>query len=343
MKRQPTIIFNRVSKSFNLNRRGSLKRRISHFGQSDPDIIPVIKDVSFSLHQKEVVGLFGPNGSGKSTILRLAANIIKPDTGTVSTIGKIAPVIELGSGLHPELTGKQNILLYASILGMSRQQVHSQLDKIIAFSDLGPFINYPIKKYSSGMKARLAFSVAIFSNADIFLFDEVFAVGDTFFVDKSIRLLNRLRRSKSILLTSHNLGLMQQLCDNILILDQGVLLNQQNQTLITFIKQMPPNYEFVVKALSNSMYPLIKPGDLITAKKIGYNTIKTGDVILFHLPNFPQIITHRVADIMHEKTGKICITRGDNSFGFDVWKIRSTDYLGKVVKIGQIPSDKPNN
>jgi ABC-2 type transport system ATP-binding protein len=335
MKKIPIIIFNQVCKSFALNRKRSLKWRLSNIGHIKNDPVKIIRDVTFKINQGETVGLFGPNGSGKSTILRLIANILTPDSGTILVKGKIAPVIELGSGLHPELTGRENILLYSSILGMSNQHISSHIEEIISFSELNEFIDIPIKKYSSGMKARLAFSVAIFSDANILLFDEVFAVGDTSFRDKSIRVLSQMKRSRSILLTSHDLSLMQQVCDRILILDKGMLVNEQNEALIEFINQMPMDYEFIAEATSNSMYPLIKSGDYITAKKVEFKNVKADDIILFYLSNLPEIIVHRVVDIINENNEKICITKGDSFFGLDAWKIYKSNYLGKVIKIGE--------
>ncbi len=333
MKITSSVTFYHVSKSFDVYRKPSIKSQLSNFSNPKPDPVTVIHDVSFNVTRGEIVGLYGANGSGKSTILRLIANILTPDSGRITTQGKIAPVIELGSGLHPELTGRENILLYASILGMSTQYVRTHIEKIISYSELTQYIDTPIKKYSSGMKARLAFSVAIFSDAQIMLFDEVFAVGDTSFKDKSIRLLRKIKKTKAVLLTSHDISLMQQVCDRILILDQGRLINEQNETLIKFIQQMPKDHTFIAEATSNSMYPLIKSGEYITGKTILFNKIRPDDIILFHLKNLPQIIVHRVVDIIMKNNEKICITRGDSVFGLDAWEIGKNNYLGKVIRI----------
>jgi len=333
--KKKVITLDHIYKSFDLDREKRLKRLFSNYRQVKNRQITVIKDVSFDVKQGERVGLFGPNGSGKSTILRLIAKILKPDSGNLFVEGKIAPVIELGSGLHPELTGHDNIFLYASILGMSRQRIISQLNKIISFSELNEFINMPIKKYSSGMKARLAFSVAIFSDVDILLFDEVFAVGDNSFRDKSMRALNHLGRSRTIILTSHDLGLMQQVCDRILILDRGKLLNEQNEISIEFLKNMPTSSNFIAEATSNSMYPLIKTGDSITIERLDFKSIKAGDIIAFYLLNLPEIIVHRVVDTIDINGEKTCITKGDSFFGLDAWEIQSKNFLGRVTKIGE--------
>lgn len=335
MKEKSIVIFNKVFKSFTLGRKASLKWQLSNIGNTKNDSVEVVKDVTFAVNQGEIVGLYGSNGSGKSTVLRLIAGILKPDSGVVLVKGKVAPVIELGSGLHPELTGRDNILLYSSILGMSDKHINSRITEIISFSGLGEYIDIPIKKYSSGMKARLAFSVAIFSDARVLLFDEVFSVGDTSFRDKSMRKLIKMKKLKSIIITSHDLNLMQQVCDRILILDKGLLVSDQNKAYIEFIKQMPGDYSFIAEATSNSMYPLIKSGDLITAKIIKFDDIKIGDIILFYLSNLPEIIVHRIIDIMDDNGEKICITKGDSIHGLDAWKINRSNYLGKVIKIGK--------
>jgi len=331
MLKNKLISFANVSKSFSINRNVSLKQRLTNPKYIKSENINVLKNISFSVKKGETVGLSGPNGSGKSTILRLIAGILKADSGKIIVKGKVAPVIELGSGLHPELTGMDNIFLYASILGVEKKHLNKYLKKIISFSGLAKFIDVPLKKYSSGMKARLAFSVAAFSNADILLMDEVFAVGDLSFRDKSMRLLKQLAKNKTILFASHDLSLMQHICNRILIIDNYQIVNNKKEVLIEFIISMPTNYEFKAEATSNSMYPLIKRGEIICIKKIKFDKLKTGDIIAFYLKNIPEIIVHRAIDIIERNGERICITKGDNSNSFDRWEINSTNYLGKII------------
>lgn len=333
MIKHPAITFEHVSKSFALSTQTSIKYTLAHLGRHAKERVQVVNNVTFDINQGETVGMFGPNGSGKSTILRLISKIILPDSGNISVHGKLAPVIELGSGLHPELTGIENIYLYSAILGMSKQHLSSSIKDIISFSELSKFINVPIKRYSSGMKSRLAFSVAIFSDAEIFLFDEIFAVGDISFTDKGMRLLDKMKKSRTILFTSHNLNLLQHICDRVLIFDNGALLNEQNEALIAFLLQMPRNHQFIAEAKSNSMYPLIKKTDLITIKRIEFDRIQAGDIIAFYLSHIPEIVVHRVIDTTTDYNEKVCITKGDNALGLDTWKINGSTYIGKVTKI----------
>lgn len=329
---KPAIVFNQVQKSFCLNRSLGLKRALTHFGEKTDDKLAVIKNLSFKINRFDTVGLFGPNGSGKSTILRLISGILRPDSGTIKTYGKIAPILELGSGLHPELSGIDNIYLYASILGISKKQIGGYLEKIIDFSELSKFINLPLKKYSTGMKSRLAFSVAVFSGADILLLDEVLTVGDISFRDKCLMLLKKLKKSQTIIFTSQDLGLMQMLCDSVLILENGALVNEQNENIISLVKNFPENQPFKAEAKTNSMYPVIKKGDRIFIRKTDYQKIKTGDIIAFYLKNIPEIIVHRVVSVLHKDGNKELITKGDNANGMDSWKINRSNYLGRVLK-----------
>lgn len=331
MQKKPVISFINVDKSFHINRDIGIKQRFSKIQNVKQEYIRVLNDISFSIDRGETVGLSGPNGSGKSTILRLIAGIIRPDSGKITVRGKVAPVIELGSGLHPELTGMDNIFLYASILGVEKKHLDNYLKKIVSFSGLAKFIDVPLKKYSSGMKARLAFSVAAFSNADILLMDEVFAVGDLFFRDKSMKLLKRLAKHKTIVFASHDLGLMQYICNRILVIDNCQILNKEKEIQIEFIKSMPINYEFKAEATSNSMYPLIKRGETVSVKKVKFDKLRPGDIIAFYLINMPEIIVHRVIDVINKDGEDICITKGDNSASFDRWEISPFNYLGKVI------------
>jgi signal peptidase I len=326
------IVFQNVQKSFNLNRDFGLKRRLTRFRSGSDEKLSVINNLSFKIKQFDTIGLFGPNGSGKSTILRLISGILRPDSGIIRTYGKIAPILELGSGLHPELTGLDNIFLYASILGISKKHIDEYLKKIIGFSELLRFINLPLKKYSTGMKARLAFSVAVFSDADILLLDEVLAVGDIAFRDKCLLLLKRLNKSKTIIFTSQDLGLMQMICDQVMILENGNLVNEQNENTISFIKNFPEDQSFKAEAKSNSMYPIIKKGDNILIKKIVFPKIKSGDIIAFYLKNIPEIIVHRVVSVIKRNGTRELVTKGDNANGMDSWRINRSNYLGSVSK-----------
>ncbi len=181
-----------------------------------------LQDVSFSIRQGESVGIIGPNGAGKTTILRLMANVTKPTTGKVGVAGRVAPLIEVGAGFHPELTGRENIFLNGAILGMSKKEIAGKLDEIIAFSELEEFIDSPIKQYSSGMYVRLGFSVAIHSDFDILLADEILAVGDEHFKSKCFSKFEELKRKqKTLIVVSHALEQVKKHCTRGILLAHG--------------------------------------------------------------------------------------------------------------------------
>lgn len=178
--------------------------------------------VSVTVEKGQVLGLVGHNGSGKSTLLKLISGIYKPTSGTVTTQGTIAPMLELGSGFDLELTGRENIFLNGAILGYEEDFLNSKYDEILAFSGLGEFINMPIKTYSSGMMMRLAFSVATIIEPEILIVDEILAVGDADFQAKSRkRMLEMMRGGTTVLFVSHDMNQIRELCDHVLWLDHG--------------------------------------------------------------------------------------------------------------------------
>lgn len=180
-------------------------------------------DINFTLQKAESLALVGPNGAGKSTLLKILARITPPTRGECIIHGKIASLLEVGTGFHPDLTGRENIYLNGSILGMKKAEIKNCFDEIVDFSGVEPFIDTQLKKFSSGMQMRLAFSVAAFLNADILLIDEVMAVGDAEFQQKSAAKLKSITRNegKSVILVSHDLALLPQLCTRGILLDNG--------------------------------------------------------------------------------------------------------------------------
>ena len=176
-----------------------------------------IEDISFTVRKGESVALIGRNGAGKSTSLGLVAGVIKPTTGTVITRVRVASMLELGGGFHPELTGRENIRLNATLLGLRRKQLNERIDKIIEFSELGEFIDEPIRVYSSGMLAKLGFSVITQVDPDILIIDEVLAVGDYAFQKKCIETINEFKaKGVTILFVSHNLSDIGKICDRVI-------------------------------------------------------------------------------------------------------------------------------
>ena len=183
-----------------------------------------LKEVTFSVQRGEIVGIIGTNGSGKSTLLKAISGIYKPTGGTVVTAGRVAPMLELGSGVDYELSGSENIFLNGAIMGYSEDFLKSRYDEIVEFAELGEFIHQPLKTYSSGMMMRLAFSVATLVDPEILIVDEILAVGDERFQKKSYeRMMNLMGGGTTVLMVSHNLEQIRKMCSRVLWLDQGRL------------------------------------------------------------------------------------------------------------------------
>jgi ABC-type polysaccharide/polyol phosphate transport system ATPase subunit len=187
-----------------------------------PETFWALQGISFGVQKGECMGIIGNNGAGKSTLLKVISNVIKPFVGKVSVQGKIAPLIEINAGFDPELTARENIYLNTSILGFSKKEIDQKFNHIVKFTELEDFINTPLKNYSSGMTARLGFSIATEVNPDILIVDEVLAVGDAHFKQKSKeRILAFRDKGITILFVSHNMQYIQKLCDRVLWLDHG--------------------------------------------------------------------------------------------------------------------------
>jgi len=219
-----------VSKRFRLysEQASSLKERFTKFGRTpNYDDFWALKNVSVEVEEASVHGLIGHNGCGKSTLLRVMAGIHKPTSGTISTVGRISALLELGAGFHPELTGRENIYLNAAILGLSRKQTDGLYDGIVEFSGLEAFVDSPVKHYSSGMFVRLGFSVAVHVEPQILLIDEVIAVGDEEFQRRCLDHLANLRsQGVTIVLVTHAMGIVQNMCDHVTWMDHGVVQAQ---------------------------------------------------------------------------------------------------------------------
>jgi ABC-type polysaccharide/polyol phosphate transport system ATPase subunit len=216
-----------VSKKFRLyhERNQSLKAAVMRHGRAAYDDYWALRDVSFEIPTGSTFGLIGENGSGKSTLLKCIARILLPDAGSVRSVGSVAALLELGSGFHPELSGRENVYLNGSILGLSKRDIDARYDAIVDFAGIGEFIDQPVKNYSSGMYVRLGFSVAINVDPDILLVDEVLAVGDTAFQEKCMEKVAELRRSgKTVVVVSHAMGSLRQLCDQAAWLEKGKLI-----------------------------------------------------------------------------------------------------------------------
>jgi lipopolysaccharide transport system ATP-binding protein len=223
----PVVEFQDVSKSFALHRGQMLVR--SHlrgwFSGQHKDRFYALKHVSFRVERGESLAVIGSNGAGKSTLLGLVAGLARPDSGRVTVNGRVAALLELGSGFHPDLTGIENVRLNASLLGLSRRRTAAVLDQVLEFAGIDDFIKEPLRTYSSGMVVRLAFSVAVHIDPEILLIDEVLAVGDQAFQAKCFAKIHELRNNgKSLLCVSHAIGMVRNLCEQAIWLDHGELM-----------------------------------------------------------------------------------------------------------------------
>lgn len=213
-----------VSKRFVIRKEKSLKERLVNFGRSRryKEDFYALRNVSIDIQAGTTIGLIGPNGSGKSTLLKVIGGIIQPTNGTVQHRGRVAALLELGAGFHPDLTGRENVYLNASILGISKAETDRNLDEILEFSGIGQFFDTQVKFYSSGMYVRLAFAVAVHVDPDILIVDEVLAVGDEPFQRKCMdRIRDLQRQGKTIVLVTHALDQVAEFCDRAIVLEHG--------------------------------------------------------------------------------------------------------------------------
>jgi len=221
-----SIVFRNVTKTFNRTGRQMLLRsflRELHKGRKD-DRLTALHDVSFELQEGESVAVVGRNGAGKSTLLSLMAGLLQPDSGQIRVEGRLAALLDLGAGFHPDLTGRENLFINSALLGLSRREVYQRYDRIVEFSGLGDFVDQPLRTYSSGMAMRLAFAVAVNVDPDIVLIDEVLAVGDANFQEKCFAEIERLKDSGSLFVcVSHGTGVLREICKKALWLEHGEL------------------------------------------------------------------------------------------------------------------------
>ena len=219
------IIVDNVSKNFNvyLDRANTVKEKLLFlFTRNKKEKREVLKGINLKIKKGEVVALIGTNGSGKSTLLKLMTKIIYPNKGKITTNGKLTSLLELGAGFHPDFSGRENIYFNASIFGLTKKEIDDRLEDIIEFSELRPFIDNPVRTYSSGMYMRLAFSVAINVDADILLIDEILSVGDEHFQNKCFEKMEELKKQgKTMVFVTHSMQSVKRLCDRAVWLCEG--------------------------------------------------------------------------------------------------------------------------
>lgn len=248
MDKTNAIEVRNMSKQFKVeyDKANTLKTKLIFWNRKKPEFHQVLNNINLNIKKGETVALIGVNGSGKSTLLKLMTKIIYPTKGTIETDGKLTSLLELGAGFHPDFTGRENIYFNASIFGLTRKEIDARIDDIIEFSELGEFIDNPIRTYSSGMYMRLAFSVAINVDAEILLIDEILAVGDQHFQEKCYNKLRELRDSnKTIVIVTHSLEVVKDLCTRVIWIYKGELRLDGDPTYVVdeYLEQVAQDHK----------------------------------------------------------------------------------------------------
>lgn len=241
------VILEDVSKSFRISQ--VKNQAIFNYifslnkGRKDDEELCVLDSISLDVKKGEIIGIMGRNGSGKTTLLKLVAGILKPDSGKIITNGEITPFLEIGTGFNPELTASENIIIYGVIMGFSKKSIESKVQNVLKFAELEKFANTPLKHFSSGMYARLAFASAVQVDPDIMLVDEVLAVGDISFKKKSFETFSTFKnKKKTIILVSQDIKSIKDLCDRVIILENGkIVFNGKPDVGTEFYQNMMEN------------------------------------------------------------------------------------------------------
>lgn len=214
----------------------------NQFTKSESDVVWSLKDINFEIEQGDAVGIIGRNGAGKSTLLKILSKVTAPTTGKISGIGRIASLLEVGTGFHPELSGRENIFLNGAILGMRKKEIHRKLEEIVDFAGIERYLDTPVKRYSSGMYVRLAFAVAAHLESEILIVDEVLAVGDAEFQRKCLGKMGDVSKGegRTVLFVSHNMGSVQSLCNRGILLKNGLVekYNGINDVIENYLKDL---------------------------------------------------------------------------------------------------------
>lgn len=280
----PHIVrLNAVSKHFRVRQDNSLKDRIVHLGRLGKSFrrdFVAVDDISLTIEAGTTVGLLGANGSGKSTLLKLIGGILSPSSGTVETRGRMAALLELGAGFHPDLSGRENVYLNASILGMTKEEIDREFDAIVDFSGIGEFIDTAVKFYSSGMYVRLAFAVAIHTDPDVLLVDEVLAVGDETFQRKCMDRIAEFRaQGRTIILVSHSAQQVAELCDRGIVLKDGaVVFDGETRDAIGALRDVLEGRRVGEAPPEQTVHPIqVKRVELLADDGTRTKTVREGD------------------------------------------------------------------
>lgn len=282
-ERPDVIRLDGVTKRFRVRKDNNLKDRIVHLGRLGKafrEDFTAVDDVTLDIEAGTTIGLLGQNGSGKSTLLKLIGGIVSPTEGTVRSRGRVAALLELGAGFHPDLSGRENVYLNAAILGLSREQVDAQFDAIHEFSGIGEFIDTAVKFYSSGMYVRLAFAVAVHTDPDVLLVDEVLAVGDEAFQRKCMDRIHQFRNEgRTIILVSHSAQQVQELCDRGILLDHGkVVFDGEINAAVDGLRDVLDGREVGSAPPEETVHPIqVKEIALLDDAGQQVKTVRSGD------------------------------------------------------------------
>jgi lipopolysaccharide transport system ATP-binding protein len=319
-------------------------RNLSKFDNTDDaDIFWALKDINFEVKKGEVLGIIGKNGAGKSTLLKILSRITEPSEGRVEIYGRVASLLEVGTGFNPELTGRENVFLNGTILGMTKKEIEARFDEIIDFSGIEKFIDTPVKRYSSGMKVRLAFAVAAHLDPEILIIDEVLAVGDAEFQKKCLGKMKDLSggKGRTVLFVSHNMAAIQQLCSSIILLKNGELIDAannivSNEKLISKYLQLDTVMNQLTLGLSefpreSKFIKCLQNIEISTMNNNSGNIFFAGDKLKFMLTiNTPTKVTDpRIAIAIEDSMSTRIMTF--LSFSFIEELVPNNDYIFEAV------------
>ncbi len=287
-----------------------------------------LQDVSFDIKQGERVGIIGRNGAGKSTLLKVLSRIVSPTTGRITIDGRVASLLEVGTGFHPELTGRENVFLNGSILGMSKFEIKRKFDEIVAFAEVEKFLDTPVKRYSSGMYVRLAFAVAAHLEPEILIVDEVLAVGDAKFQKKCLGKMEdvSINEGRTVLFVSHNMGQISTLCDQAMLLDKGRIINRDSSSKIIQQYYQGNNDDMSTSLVFNDA----------NDKEIYFKSIKTVDINDDRCDNFAHDASICIDFQINSNQNLPDVLLGVHAYDKSDKRIFTTELpLTNVLKIGQ--------
>jgi ABC-2 type transport system ATP-binding protein len=326
------VVVKDVSKRFVIRKDNSLKERMVTFGRAGKrhrEEFWALRNVSMTITAGTTVGLIGHNGSGKSTLLKVLGGILDPTTGMVARRGRIAALLELGAGFHPDLTGRENVFLNASILGLSRETTEARFPEILAFSGIGDFIDTQVKFYSSGMYVRLAFAVAVHTDPDLLLVDEVLAVGDEAFQRKCMDKIRSFQEEgRTIVLVTHSLGQVADLCDRAILLNKGEVVfdGEPRQAVVNFRNILEGRR--IAEEEDAPDHAQVQHDARIISADAHASTRNMGDLIQL---GDDLVVTTEIEHLTDTEEDWICAVQIDSTQGQPVYGT-TTRLLGKTLK-----------